>query len=241
MGSESHDSVHIFLFPFLAHGHMIPVSDMAKLFASHGVKTTIVTTPQNALRFAKTTQSRKPTSGFEIEIEIKTIEFPCEEAGLPKGCENLDLLPSPELVDNFLKASRLLQAPLELLLKELKPSCLVADMFFPWATEAAAKFGIPRLVFHGTSFFSLCASECVRLHEPYKSVSSETEPFVIPNLPGGIELTRSQVPDFVKNNVVNDLTQLLKDAKESELKSYGVVVNSFYELEPVYADYYRNG
>ncbi|XP_040369334.1 scopoletin glucosyltransferase [Rosa chinensis] len=69
----------------------------------------------------------------------------------------------------------------------------------------------------------------------------ETDPFVIPNLPGGIELTRSQLPDFVKDNVLNDLTQLLKEARESELKSYGVVVNSFYELEPVYADYYRNG
>ncbi|XP_062025274.1 probable UDP-glucosyl transferase 73B6 [Rosa rugosa] len=239
MGSESHDSVHIFLFPFMAHGHMIPVSDMAKLFASHGVKITIVTTPQNAIRFAQTTQSRKPSSGFDIQI--KAIEFPSEEAGLPKGCENLDSLPLPELANKFFKATRLLQAPIEELLKEFKPTCLVADMFFPWATEAAAKFGIPRLVFHGTSFFSLCASECVRLYEPYNTVSGETDPFVIPNLPGEIELTRSQVPDFMKNNVLNDLTQLLKEAKESELKSYGIVVNSFYELEPVYADYYRNG
>ncbi|KAK2665038.1 hypothetical protein Ddye_003612 [Dipteronia dyeriana] len=49
----------------------------------------------------------------------------------------------------------MLQDPLEQLLKESKSDCLVADVFFPWATDAAANFGIPRLVFHGTGFFSL--------------------------------------------------------------------------------------
>ncbi|XP_050366977.1 scopoletin glucosyltransferase-like [Argentina anserina] len=235
MGSESHDSVHIFLFPFLAHGHMIPVSDMAKLFASHGVRVTIVTTPLNATRFTQSTQSRKSSSGL---IQIKAIELPSEEAGLPKGCENVDTLPpSLDLVNNL---ARLIQPQLEELLKEFKPTCLVADMFYPWATEAAAKFGIPRLVFHGTCFFSLCASEVMRLHKPFKNVSSETESFVIPYFPGEIELTSSQVPAFVKTNDSSGMNQLMKARKESELKSYGVIVNSFYELEPVYADYYRN-
>jgi UDP:flavonoid glycosyltransferase YjiC (YdhE family) len=31
----------------------------------------------------------------------------------------------------------------------------------------------------------------------------------------------------------------LKASKEAELRSFGVVVNSFYELEPAYADYYK--
>ncbi|KAL6218869.1 hypothetical protein ACLB2K_012076 [Fragaria x ananassa] len=234
MGSECHGSVHIFLFPFMAHGHMIPVSDMAKLFASYGVKITIVTTPLNAIRFAQTTQSSK------FNIQIKAIEFPSEEAGLPKGCENVDTLPSPDLVNPFFKATRLLQPQFEELLKEFKPTCIVADMVFPWATEAAAKFGIPRLVFSGTSFFAMCALDCVKVYEPYSKVSSETEPFVIPYLPGEIELTRAQLPDFIKNNVLNDVTQLLKEAREAELKSFGIIMNSFYELEPVYADFYRN-
>ncbi|CAL2279169.1 unnamed protein product [Prunus armeniaca] len=239
MASQNRE-LHVFLFPFMAHGHMIPVSDMAKLFAAQGVKTTIITNTLNAPTFSKATRSRKTNScGCGIEIEIKTIKFPSQEAGLPEGCENLDSLPTPELASNFFKAMGLLQAPLEQLLLEDQPTCLVADMFFPWATDAAAKFGIPRLVFHGTSFFALAASDCVRRYEPFKNTSSDSEPFVIPNLPGEIKMTRAQVSDLIKDNIENDLTRLLKQSKEAEVRSYGIVVNSFYELESVYADYYR--
>ena len=67
----------------------------------------------------------------------------------------------------------MLQEPLEQLLQKCKPDCLVADMFFPWAIDAANKFGMPRLVFHGTSFFSLSASECMRLYEAIQVVRAK--------------------------------------------------------------------
>uniref|UniRef100_A0A6N2JX61 Uncharacterized protein n=1 Tax=Salix viminalis TaxID=40686 RepID=A0A6N2JX61_SALVM len=74
--------LHIFFFPFLAHGHMIPSVDMAKLFASRGVKTTIITTPLNAPFFSKTIQKTKD-SGFDIDIQ--TIEFPADRREMPRG------------------------------------------------------------------------------------------------------------------------------------------------------------
>ncbi|KAJ6705295.1 GLYCOSYLTRANSFERASE [Salix purpurea] len=229
--------LHIFFFPFLAHGHMIPSVDMAKLFASRGVKTTIITTPLNAPFFSKTIQKTKD-SGFDIDIQ--TIEFPAAEAGLPEGCENTDAFITNEMTKKLIVATTLLQEPFEKVLQERHPDCIVADMFFPWATDAAAKFGIPRLVFHGISNFALCAGECVRLYEPHKQVSSDSEPFVVPNLPGDIiKLTRKQLPASVREDVENDFTKLVKASKESELRSFGVVVNSFYELEPAYADHYR--
>ncbi|KAJ6347174.1 hypothetical protein OIU76_003799 [Salix suchowensis] len=229
--------LHIFFFPFLAHGHMIPSVDMAKLFASRGVKTTIITTPLNVPFFSKTIQKTKD-SGFDIDIQ--TIEFPAAEAGLPEGCENTDAFITNEMTKKLIVATTLLQEPFEKVLQERHPDCVVADMFFPWATDAAAKFGIPRLVFHGISNFALCAGECVRLYEPHKQVSSDSEPFVVPNLPGDIiKLTRKQLPASVREDVENDFTKLVKASKESELRSFGVVVNSFYELEPAYADHYR--
>jgi hypothetical protein len=220
---------------------MIPTVDMAKLFASRGVKTTIITTPLNAPLFSKTIQKTKDL-GFDIDIQ--TIKFPAAEAGLPEGCENTDAFITTnenagEMTKKFFIATTFLQEPFEKVLQERHPDCVVADMFFPWATDAAAKFGIPRLVFHGTSNFALSAGESVRLYEPHKKVSSDYEPFVVPNLPGDIKLTRKQLPDFIRENVQNDFTKLVKASKESEVRSFGVIFNSFYELEPAYADYYR--
>ncbi|XP_065871754.1 scopoletin glucosyltransferase-like [Euphorbia lathyris] len=240
MGSLG-QQLHFFFFPFMAHGHMIPTMEMAKLFASRGVKTTIVTTTVNARSISKSIQTCKHL-GFEIDIRI--LRFPTAEVGLPEGCENFDFIvsnPEVDLHDKFFLAATMLQDQLEMLLFECHPDCLVADMFFPWATDAAAKFGIPRLVFHGFSFFALCAEECVRLYELDKNVSSDVEPFVIPNLPGEIRLTRKQLPEYSRQDQSKpELTKVLKAWKESELKSFGVIVNSFYELEPDYADFYTN-
>ncbi|CAA3014133.1 scopoletin glucosyltransferase-like [Olea europaea subsp. europaea] len=47
------------------------------------------------------------------------------------------------------------------------------------------------------------------------------------------------VPNFYREEIENELTKLLTKVKESEIRSYGVLFNSFYELEPDYADHYR--
>ncbi|KHN12235.1 UDP-glucose flavonoid 3-O-glucosyltransferase 7 [Glycine soja] len=135
-------------------------------------------------------------------------------------------------------ATALLQEPFEQLLHQQRPNCVVADMFFPWTTDSADKFGIPRLVFHGISFFSLCASQIMSLYQPYNNTSSDTELFVIPNFPGEIKMTRLQEANFFRKDDV-DSSRFWKQIYESEVRSYGVVVNSFYELEKDYADHYR--
>jgi len=97
MGSDYYTS-HIFFFPFLARGHLIPMVDMAKIFAKKGVKATIITTLLNEPCISKSIKKSK-LSGHNINIQ--TIKFPSSEAGLPDGCENLDSIPSPQYFSNF--------------------------------------------------------------------------------------------------------------------------------------------
>ncbi|KAK7362600.1 hypothetical protein VNO77_04717 [Canavalia gladiata] len=230
MGNENRE-LHVFFFPYLANGHIIPCVDLARVFASRGIRATIVTTPLNVPLISRTVG--------KANINIRTIKFPSpEETGLPEGCENAELALSADKIMKLLKATVLLRDPLEQVLEEEHPDCLVADMFFPWATDSAAKFGIPRIVFHGLGFFPLCVLACVRQYKPQDKVSSYMEPFVVPNLPGEITLTKMQLPQIPKHDEV--FSKQLEEANESELKSYGVIANSFYELEPVYADHYRN-
>ncbi|KAK3411737.1 hypothetical protein EUGRSUZ_I00497 [Eucalyptus grandis] len=230
---ESHQ-VHIFFFPFVASGHMIPMIDMAKLFAIRGCKSTLIATPHDKPTFLKSIAKTKD-DGFDIDVI--TVTLPLKEVGLPEDCDNMNKVTTVEVRKQFFRAIKMLDQQLERLIEKLAPDCLVSDMLLPWTTEIAAKWGIPRLVFHGTSAFSIASMECVRLYEPQKRVSCDSEPFVIPNFPGEITMSRMQLPDVYREET--EVTKLLNVMMESEKRSFGVIMNSFYELEPAYADHYR--
>ncbi|GMH13492.1 hypothetical protein Nepgr_015333 [Nepenthes gracilis] len=235
MGEESR-KLDVILFPFLAHGHMIPMLDIARLFVSRGAKATIITTTLNAPTVLKSIQNSQKL-GAPIDLEI--FPFSTRQVGLPEGVESFEQAIGLDMFGQFMAATDMLRSPLEQLLESRRPDCLVADMFLPWATDAAAKFDIPRLVFHGTSCFSLCAIEVLRLY-PLNVPLSDDEVFFLPHLPGDIKLTRLQIPVEYRENFEGQFKRFMNRIGESEVKSYGVIVNSFYELEPAYADYYRN-
>ncbi|GMH02869.1 hypothetical protein Nepgr_004708 [Nepenthes gracilis] len=232
MDSEAH-KLHVFFFPLMSHGRMIPTLDIARLFASHGAKTTIATTPLSASIFTRAIQK------CGAKISILVFPFPSKEAGLPEGMEIIESANGVEMTHKFLKAIEMLRETLQRFLEELRPNCLVADLFFPWATDIAAKFNIPRLVFDGSSSFSASINQNLMLHEPHKNAYSDDEEFLVPNLPDEIKLTRNLIPEYVLLGADTEMMRFVKRAIESERRSYGIIINSFYELEPAYIDYYR--
>ncbi|KAI3789291.1 hypothetical protein L2E82_02084 [Cichorium intybus] len=160
---------------------MIPMADMAVLFASRGLQTTIITTPTNASCFSKSIQK---TINYHHQIALHIIP----------GSGNPDLGVSDEFLSTFYEAISELQEPVEQFIQESHPNCIVADMFYPWTTEVATKFNIPRIVFNGTGFFPQCVVEAVGRYDLAKNVSSDSELFTVPNLPHEIKLSRKQLP-----------------------------------------------
>ncbi|KAM5549332.1 UDP-glucose flavonoid 3-O-glucosyltransferase 7-like [Rosa sericea] len=236
METKTDQQLHIFFLPYMAQGHTLPLIDIAKLFASRGVKSTLITTPVNAPLFSKAIQTSK-SLGFEIELLV--IKFPSTEVGLPEGIERTNLRKNQEQVEKYFKAIILLQQQVEPILDQHRPHCLVADSMFPWATDVAAKFGIPRIIFHGPGFFPLCASTSVMRYKPQTEVSSDSESFVIPGLPDEIKMTKNKLAPFLILEGESELIKLVKASIVADETSYGIIVNSFYELEPDYADHYR--
>ncbi|KNA21674.1 hypothetical protein SOVF_041090 [Spinacia oleracea] len=238
MTSSEEDHFRIFFLPFMAPGHMIPTMDMARLFATRGIKSTIVTTPANTAFFTETIQLHSPNPG--LEIDLLTMQFPYEAAGLPEGCENADSLNSPEMFYRFFKAIDLLQHPFENLLEKFQPDCLIADHFVHWANSVAGKFGIPCLIFHGSSYFSQCITNNLLRYEPYKNLSSDSDTFVVPgDFPDEIKFTKSELSPYDKKEGPEFLIELMDKVEDATRASYGVIMNSFYELESGYADYYE--
>ncbi|KAK7292351.1 hypothetical protein RIF29_08129 [Crotalaria pallida] len=74
---EEEGPLKIYFIPYLASGHMIPLFDIATLFASRGHHVTIITTPFNAQSFTNNLH-RKP----DHHLHIHTVDFPYQEVGL---------------------------------------------------------------------------------------------------------------------------------------------------------------
>ncbi|CAN7135520.1 hypothetical protein IGI04_015281 [Brassica rapa subsp. trilocularis] len=228
--------LHFVLIPLMAQGHLIPMVDISKLLARQGIIVTIISTPQNASRFEKTLDRARSESS--LEINVVKFPFAYKEFGLPKNCETLDTLPSKDLLRKFYDAVDKLQEPLEMFLEgqETPPSCIISDKCFSWTSTTAKRFKIPRIVFHGMCCFSLLSSHNVHLHSPHLSVTSDLEPFSIPGMPHMVEIARAQLPGaFQKLANMDDVREKMREA---ESEAFGVIVNSFQELEPGYAEAY---
>ncbi|KAK9696842.1 hypothetical protein RND81_08G000600 [Saponaria officinalis] len=237
---ESKEEVHVAFFPFMTPGHSIPMLDLVRLFIARGVKTTVFTTPLNAPNISKYLNIIQDSSSNKNTIYVTP--FPSKEAGLPEGVESQDSTTSPEMTLKFFVAMELLQDPLDVFLKETKPHCLVADNFFPYATDIASKYGIPRFVFQFTGFFPMSVMMALNRFHPQNSVSSDDDPFLVPSLPHDIKLTKSQLQREYEGSdgIDTALSRLCNGAGRALFTSYGVIFNSFYQLEPDYVDYYTN-
>ena len=185
MASESHDQLLFILIPLMSPGHLIPMADMAKLLAQHGLAVTLITTPLNAVGI-KLIIDRAIDSG--LSLHLVQFSLPLAECGLPEGCETLESVPARNLFRNFFDAVSRLQQPVEILLETLKPipSCIISDKHLPWTGEVAQKFGIPRYWFDGTSCFTLLSNHNIETSKVLESVSG-SEPFLVPGLPDEID------------------------------------------------------
>ncbi|KAI4349074.1 hypothetical protein L6164_009715 [Bauhinia variegata] len=218
----------------MAPGHLLPMVDVAKLLGRHpNVKVTIITTPLNAVRF-RATVDREIQSGSLIQV--LQVQFPHAECGIPEGCESLDTLSSMDHQVKFFTAVSKLQQAVEELFRELKPSpsCMVCDKYIPWLAETANKFRIPRIIFDGTNCFNLLCNHNLRVSKVFESVS-DYELLVVPGMPHKIEFSKSQLPGPFNPATNPEFFAFLDQVRVAEKEAYGIVVNSFEELEPEYA------
>nr|TKS08108.1 abscisate beta-glucosyltransferase-like [Populus alba] len=215
--------VEMFFFPFVGGAHQVPMIDIARVFASHGAKATIITTPKHSLSF-QTSIHRDQECGLPISIHALELS------------DNVDVADTDMSANSYTDTS-MLQEPLQNLLLERKPDCIVHDVFHRWSADAIDSAGIPRITFNGNGCFAHCVRENMERYKPHEKVTSDLEPFIVSGLPDGIELTTSQLPFLGRPPNGGGLHKRMPGSDE---KSFGVMVNSFYELETAYVDSFRN-
>ncbi|KAJ1398794.1 UDP-glucuronosyl/UDP-glucosyltransferase [Sesbania bispinosa] len=103
--------------------------------------------------------------------------------------------------------------------------------------DAASKLGIPRIMFHGASYLARSATHSVEQYAPHLKAEFHTDKFIIPDLPHKLEMTRLQLPDWLRSP--NQYTELMRTIKKTKKRGYGSLFNSFYELEGAYYEHYK--
>ncbi|KAL8486407.1 hypothetical protein ACS0TY_023193 [Phlomoides rotata] len=231
MASQT-EQLHFVLFPFMAPGHVIPLLNMANLLSERNLTVTIILTHLYAARFGSMID--------QSIVRLLKITFPSKEVGLPLHCESADTLPSHDLLPNFAAAVAMLQQPFEEMLIGLtpRPTCIICDKLITWTVDACDKLKMVRIVFDGMSCFTQVVIHNLLVSKICENVAPD-EPFVVPHLLEKIKLTRAQLPGLF-NPGPKHVPGFRERVRKTEAQAYGVVVNSFEEVEKRYVDEFRN-
>ncbi|KAH0461457.1 hypothetical protein IEQ34_009032 [Dendrobium chrysotoxum] len=237
--------LHFLLVPLLAQGHMIPMVDLARLLAARGNLVTFATTPINLARIQPIVE-RATAAASTLQIRFIELRFCVADAGLPDGCENIDLLPSMDLLLPFLNSLHLLRDPLEAHLQALdpfqwpRPACLISDNIQNWTIDFARALDIPRLTFQGPSCFYLVCDLLINRHVvelEAAMVAASGGPIILPGLTQPIRISKHELMLTLRSDP--GWFKLIETMKEMEETSEGILINSFVELESWYIERYH--
>lgn len=225
---------HIVIFPFPAKGHTIPLLHLAHLIHRRGLATlTFFTTPLNA-PFIR--HSLAGTDAAVVELP-----FPQCAPDIPPNVESTDGLHSMAQFLPFVAAIKFLRPLFERALRSLLPtvSFLISDGFLSWTADSASELGMPRIVFYGMGSFSFTVQHVLERDRPFSGLDTPEKSVSVPVFPN-LKLTEHDLcPPLDGPNPQGPFFDFMKETKEALSRSQGLIINSFYELEPAFFDYWN--
>ncbi|KAL7170764.1 hypothetical protein ACSBR2_035604 [Camellia fascicularis] len=136
--------IKVFMFPWLAHGHISPFLELAKTLSSRNFMVYLCSTTVNLSCIKRRLTEKDANSIQLVELHVPTLP------GLPPNCHTTKNLP-PHLMPTLKKAFDWSSHNFSKMLKTLKPDLLIYDTIQPWAPIIASKHDIPAVVFVSTS------------------------------------------------------------------------------------------
>ncbi|KAH7683817.1 UDP-glucuronosyl/UDP-glucosyltransferase protein [Dioscorea alata] len=229
---------HAVIIPYPAQGHITPMLHLAKLLHLHGFFITYVNSIYNHQRLLRS----RPSSQFLHPLH--DFRFEAIPDGLPPSDDTDITQDIPELC---LSTRDNCGPPLMDLVMKLNDSdgvppvtCIIADVFMSFTLKVGEKLGIPVLLFVTMSacgfmaylhFFELIQ----RGYTPLKDESYLSNGYLetsIGWIPGMKDMRLKDFPSFIRTTNRDDI-MLNFDGGEAQnaYKAWGVIINTYYELE----------
>lgn len=228
------NGAHILVFPYPAQGHMIPLLDLAHQLALRNLTITILVTPKN-LHFLKPLLTRHPS------IQPLVLPFPATTS-IPDGVENVRDLP-PNGFKFMMAALVDLYDPIVNWFQNhpSPPVAIVSDMFLGWTNRLAGELKIPRYVFSPSGVLALSVVYNLWQHMPKRNdPTDDNEVIKFSEIPNSPSYPWWQLSPLFRSYVEgNPQSEVLRDSYQGNIASYGLIINSFTELERVYLDYIK--
>ncbi|XVE54640.1 hypothetical protein DITRI_Ditri03aG0098400 [Diplodiscus trichospermus] len=227
---------HVLVFPFPAQGHLIPLLDFTQRLAATttDLSITILITPKN-LPFLTHLLSSHP------QINTLILPFP-PHPSIPPHVENCKDLPQNCLPSMIHTLGQLYDPLLSWFTSHPSPpSAIVSDMFSGWTQRLASRLGIRNIVFSpsGAMALSVIYSMWVdlpKLGDP-RDLTSIISFNKIPNSP---KFPSWQICSIYRACVDGDpAIGFIRDGFLADIESWGLVVNTFGELERPYLDHLK--
>ncbi|XP_057847168.2 probable UDP-glucosyl transferase 73B6 [Cryptomeria japonica] len=223
---------------FPAMGHCIPSLDLARLLASHSLAVSYITTRTIAQRL----QGLMDESSQHIQLV--GLSPPNAIEGMPEGRESMDLIPrkSASVVISFVES---LRDPFERWVEEQgsrRPVCIFSDLFIDWTVHSAERFGTIRVIFAPCGAFGTSVFHAILGSITTNTLRKEGDIVILDGiLSSAIKFTKEQMPErFLQLDLADPSIRFLMGTMRSISKCWGMLVNTFDELEPRYLQHLKN-
>ncbi|XVE56751.1 hypothetical protein DITRI_Ditri04bG0036100 [Diplodiscus trichospermus] len=216
---------HILVYPFPAMGHIIPFLDLTHRLLTRGLTVTVLLTPNN-LHLLDPLLSRHVSSSLQPLI-LPDPDSSTKPGSFPR-LRHLHELHYPVLHQWFQSQAS-------------PPVAIFSDFFLGWTQSLASELGLRRVVFSpaGSFGFSLYISMCrepPRIDDPEEVNRMFSFPS-IPNSPTFPCYQISRLYRFYKDG--DPEKEFYRKNWFENIESWGVVLNTFAELENIYIDHMK--
>ncbi|KAF3960890.1 hypothetical protein CMV_014428 [Castanea mollissima] len=226
MSTTTAAGAHILAYTYPASGHIIPLLDLTHQLLRRGLTVTVVVIPTD-LPLLQPLLSLHPSSLYSLVLPAPEPPTPSWKSRMAKDQAMRDLH-YPLLLNWF--HSHL--SP---------PIAIISDFFLGWTHHLAKQLGLPRVVFSPSGGFGLSVLFSLWRDLP-KNEDPEDMDFqvLLPKIPNSPVYPWRQLPNQYKNCTEGDPDwEFNKNNMLDNFASWGLVVNSFTELERVYLEHLR--
>nr|DAD35132.1 TPA_asm: hypothetical protein HUJ06_005772 [Nelumbo nucifera] len=229
------NSVHVLVFPFPAQGHMLPLLDLTHQLALHSsLAITILVTPKNKTLLT-------PLLSKHPSIQTLILPFP-NHPSIPLGVENVKDLSAQAFVPMICALGQLYDPLLRWFQSHPSPpAAIISDFFLGWTNHLACHIGIPRIVFSPSGLATLSLSNSMWRDLPKIDDPNDPNfPISFPKVPNSPTFLWWQVSTVYRRYVEGHPdSEFIRDNFLANIASWGIVFNSFFELESVYFTHMR--